>query len=93
MLYGKKEDRDNSPRLTDADRLAAALGLSMAEWFTPNAENYYQRVGKPQIIADITEATKRPAKLTWDKLKKSELAALAERETAGTGWLPKPIRG
>jgi ParB family chromosome partitioning protein len=88
----KKEDRDNCPRLTDADRLAAALGLSMAEWFTPSAENYFQRVGKPQIVADIAEATKRPAKLTWDKLKKSELAALAARETAGTGWLPKPIR-
>jgi len=28
----------------------------------------------------------------WDKLKKSELAALAERETAGRNWLPEPLR-
>jgi ParB family chromosome partitioning protein len=88
----KKEDRDDCPRLADADRLAAALGLNMTEWFTPTAENYFHRVSRPQIISAITEATKRPAKLTWDKLKKSELAALAERETAGTGWLPKPLR-
>lgn len=88
----KKEDRDDSPRLADADRLAAALGLNMTEWFTPTAENYFHRVSRSQIVSAITEATKRPAKVTWDKLKKSELATLAERETAGTGWLPKPLR-
>ena len=88
----KKEDHDDCPRLADADRIALALGLNMTEWFTPTADNYFQRVSRPQIVAAITEATNRPAKHTWDKLKKSELAALAERETAGTGWLPKPIR-
>lgn len=88
----KKEDRNDCPRLADADRLAAALGLNMTEWFTPTAENYFLRVSRPQIISAIVEATRCPRKLSWDKLKKSELAALAERETDETGWLPKPIR-
>ncbi len=88
----KKEDRDDCPRLADADRLAAALGLNMTEWFIPTAENYFLRVSRPQIISAIVEATRCPRKLSWDKLKKSELAALAERETDETGWLPKPIR-
>jgi hypothetical protein len=26
-------------------------------------------------------------------MKKSELAAMAEREASGTGWLPAPLRG
>ena len=29
---------------------------------------------------------------SWAKLKKTELAALAEREIHGTGWLPQPLR-
>jgi hypothetical protein len=29
---------------------------------------------------------------SWAKLKKTELAALAEREIHGTGWLPQSLR-
>lgn len=28
----------------------------------------------------------------WAKMKKADLAALAEREIAGTGWLAAPVR-
>jgi ParB family chromosome partitioning protein len=28
----------------------------------------------------------------WTKMKKPELAALAEKQVAGTGWLPEPLR-
>jgi hypothetical protein len=28
----------------------------------------------------------------WDKAKKADLAAIAERETTGTGWLPELLR-
>jgi ParB family chromosome partitioning protein len=83
---------DESFSLRQANSIAKAIGLDMGAWFTPDAANYFSRVSRPQIIAAITEATKRPAKRSWDKLKKSELAAFAARETAGTGWLPEPIR-
>jgi ParB family transcriptional regulator, chromosome partitioning protein len=69
--------------------LAAALDLDMKQWFTPTAENFFKRVGRPSIVNAIREATGKPSKRSWEKLKKAELAALAERETAGTGWLPK----
>ena len=83
---------DDSFGLRQANSIAKAVGFDMGAWFTPDAENYFSRVSRPQIIAAITEATNRPTKRSWDKLKKSELAALAARETAGTGWLPEPIR-
>jgi ParB family chromosome partitioning protein len=88
----KRDDRPDCELLAGAGRLATALKLNMKEWFYPTAENYFSRVSKQQILADITEATQRPAKHSWDKLKKSELAAVAEREVAGSGWLPKPLR-
>ena len=88
-----KQDRPGCQRLTHANALAAALSLDMAQWFTPTAVNYFTRVGRGAVIAAMAEAKGMPAKRSWDKLKKPALAALAERETAGTGWLPQPLRG
>jgi ParB family chromosome partitioning protein len=33
-----------------------------------------------------------PAAPAWFKMKKTELAALAEREAAQAGWLPAPLQ-
>jgi ParB family chromosome partitioning protein len=79
----------DSRRIAHADALASALNLDMAHWFTPTAENYFGRVGREQIVSAICEAKGTLRKRSWGKLKKSELAALAEREVAGTSWLPK----
>ena len=87
-----KHDRDCIFRIPHANALAAVLNLDMAKWFTPTAENFFSRVGRTTIVAAITEAKGTPAKRSWDKLKKSELAALAEREIAGTGWLPQTLK-
>lgn len=78
--------------VTSEDSLfAKALGLDMRQHFTPTAANYFGRVSKAQVIEALIEAkgTTAPA---WSKAKKSELAAIAERELAGTGWLPLPLR-
>jgi ParB family chromosome partitioning protein len=81
-----------SRRVAYSNGLASALHLDMAQWFTPTAANYFSRVGRTQIVSAICEAKNASSKRSWDKLKKSELAALAERETAGTRWLPQPLR-
>ncbi len=88
----RNSDRPDCERLTHAAGLVTALKLDMREWFTPTATNYFTRVGRPEVVKAITEAKGIPAKRSWDKLKKAELAAFAEREVAGTGWLPEPIR-
>lgn len=88
----RKADRPGSPRLSHAQALGEALRFDFREWFTPTAENYFSRVSRHQVAAAIAEAKAVPAKRSWDKLKKSELALLAEREIAGSGWLPEPVR-
>ena len=87
-----KADRPDSPRLVHASQLAAALHLDMTPWFTPTAENYFNRVGKIQILEALQEARQQPPAPAWGNLKKAELAALAAREIAATGWLPLPLR-
>jgi ParB family chromosome partitioning protein len=87
-----KLDRSDPPRFAHASALAHALNLDMAAWFTPTADNFFSRVGRDTVITALTEAKGMPVKRSSQKLKKSELAALAEREIAGTNWLPKPLR-
>ncbi len=87
-----KADRPDAPRLVHAGQLAAELHLDMTAWFTPTAENYFNRVSKVQILEALQEARQQPPAPAWANLKKAELAALAARETAGTGWLPLTLR-
>ncbi len=87
-----KADRHDAPRLVHAGQLAAVLHLDMTAWFTPTAENYFNRVSKIQILEALQEARQQPPAPAWGNLKKAELAALAARETVATGWLPLPLR-
>jgi ParB family chromosome partitioning protein len=87
-----KGDRPEGKRLTHAKALASSLGLDMKTWFMPDAANYFSRVSKPQIFDALKEGRNQPPAPAWEKLKKAELAALAERELAGKGWLPEILR-
>ena len=87
-----KADKPESDRLKNAAALASALKLDMKPWFTPDAANYFSRVSKPQILDALKEGRQQPNAPAWEKLKKGELAALAERELAGKGWLPELLR-
>ena len=79
-------------RAKHADALAHAIGFDIAAWFAPTAANYFSRISKPQILSALQEAKGVPPAPSWSGMKKAELAALAERETAGRGWLPAPLR-
>lgn len=79
-------------RLAHAAQLGSALSLDMKAWFTPTAANYFSRIAKPQILDALREAKGTPPAPAWEKLKKPDLAVLAERETSGTGWLPALLR-
>lgn len=87
-----KSDRPEGDRLKNAAALASALKLDMKPWFTADAPNYFSRVSKPQILDALKEGRQQPNAPAWEKLKKGELAALAERELAGKGWLPELLR-
>ncbi len=85
-----KNDSDPA-RLQHADALARALSCDMNKWFTPTAENFFLRVPKSKIADALAEAGK-PLANDELKRKKAELAAQAEAQLAGTGWLPEPVR-
>jgi len=87
-----KAAKPNGDRLRNAQALASALKLDMKAWFTTDAANYYSHVAKPQIFAAMKEVRTQPPAPAWEKLKKAELAQLAERELAGKGWLPEVLR-
>jgi ParB family chromosome partitioning protein len=72
--------------------LTEALRLDMAQWYRVTAAGYFGRVSKATILADLAEARQAPNAPSWEKMKKGELADLAERETAKTAWLPALLR-
>jgi len=72
--------------------LSAALGLDMADWYRPTASGYFGRIGKAAIMADLESMRQAPPAPAWLKLKKPELATLAEREAAQRPWLPVPLQ-
>jgi ParB family chromosome partitioning protein len=86
-----KQDAADDHRFRHADRLAKALNFDMAAWFTPTAENYFGKISKTSILEALAEA-KGDIAPAWSKAKKGELAAIAERQLAGTGWLPALLR-
>ena len=87
-----KQERAGCDRLEHAAKLGMALNLDMKAWFTLSSDNYFGRVSRTLILEALTEARKQPVAPAWEKLKKAELSALAEREIAGTGWLPVILR-
>jgi ParB family chromosome partitioning protein len=81
-----KHGGQDANSLRHADDLAEALQLDMRQWFTPTASNFFAKISKQAMLDSIAEAKGTPCAPSWEKLKKAELAALAERHTAGTGW-------
>lgn len=80
-------------RFRQADRLARAVGLDMADaGWTPTIDNYLGRVPKRRILEAVREGrSERHAQLI-DHLKKADMAKEAERLLTDTCWLPEPLR-
>jgi ParB family chromosome partitioning protein len=100
-LY-EKADRYGGPgvsqsgvdrRLSQADRLAHAVGLDMVEaGWKPTVDNYLGRVPKRRILEAVRDGAGERAAQLIDHLKKGEMAKEAERLLGDTGWLAEPLR-
>ena len=75
-----------------ADALAGAVGLDMAEWWSPTGSSYFAQVSKAQISEAVREAVSEEAAAPLAKLKKGEAVAKAETLMAATRWLPEALR-
>jgi ParB family chromosome partitioning protein len=84
--------RPTEPRLAAAHRLAEALALDMADWWQPTAANFFMRVKREQAIEAVVEATGAKDVIALGKLKKSELAAEAEKRLTACRWLPRILK-
>ena len=77
-------------RLDQADRLARAVNLDMAEvGWRPTVDNYLGRVTKTRILEAVREAKGEGATQLIDHLKKSEMAKEAERLLEDTALAPR----
>lgn len=81
----------------EADDIAYALKLDMSDYFVPDVDNYFGRIGKLTIMGHITEVFTRHDKEVpkgWGTLKKDELAKLAVSEIRKLekDWLPADLR-
>jgi ParB family chromosome partitioning protein len=80
-------------RLDQADRLARAVNLDMAEiGWRPKVDNYLGRVTKNRILEAVREAKGEGSAQLIDHLKKTEMAKEAERLLEDSRWLPEPLR-
>jgi ParB family chromosome partitioning protein len=82
----------NRDGAAQANALASALGLDMRSWYRPSAAGYFGRISKAAILNDLADARQAPHAPSWLKMKKAELAGIAEREAESAGWLPAMLR-
>ncbi|MBA2411386.1 MAG: ParB/RepB/Spo0J family partition protein [Burkholderiaceae bacterium] len=73
--------------------LAELLGVDMTKWWSATPETFIGVVPKAllaEAVADVAGKAEGEAVLL---LKKDGAMAAAAKKLAGTGWLPKPLRG
>ena len=76
----------------DANAIADAAGLDIAEWWKPTAEGYLNHVPKAQIIQALKEAGPDLDGGDLAAMKKDALVTTAAPRLAGTRWLPASLR-
>ena len=82
----------NSGVASDANALAKAVGLDMADWWEPTALGFLNHVSKAQIVDALKEAGAELAPGEIGVLKKDALVVKAASQLAGKRWLPLPLR-
>lgn len=73
--------------------LHAILGFDMADHWNAGCDNFLGRIPAALVLQAVTEAKGATAAASLKGLKKDALVAEAAKHLAGTGWLPKPLRG
>ena len=76
----------------EANALADAVALDMADWWEPTAASYLNHVPKSQIVQALKEAGPGMADCGVEAMKKEALVACAAARLAGKRWLPVPLR-
>lgn len=92
VVNAVQHPNDHTQALTHADQLAGALGLDMAEWWTPTRESYLGRVSKSRIVEAVREGVSAKDADAIANMKKDAMVEHAERLLEHRGWLPDQLR-
>lgn len=84
--------RSDEKSASDVDTSAEALGLDLADWWTPTGPSYLTYVPKARILAALADALPPIEVVRFGKMKKAELVEAAERALDGKRWLPTFVR-
>lgn len=76
----------------DADAIARAVGLDMADWWEPTAEGFLNHVSKALIVQALKESGPELARDGVEGMKKDVLVNTAAGRLLGTRWLPAALR-
>jgi ParB family chromosome partitioning protein len=76
----------------DANAIAEAVNLDMADWWEATPQGYLNHVPKAQIVQALKEVGPDLADDGVAALKKDALVAKAQTRLAGKRWLPAPLR-
>ena len=79
-------------RLLQADMLARAISLDMADWWRPTAVGFFDRVTKDQITKAVSEGASPEEARRLKDLKKSQMSERAETLLGESRWIPEPLR-
>ena len=82
----------NSGAAGEANAVAAAVALDMADCWEPTAVGYLNHVSKAQIVQALKEVGPELADDGIGAMKKDVLVAKAASRLAGKRWLPVPLR-
>ena len=69
--------------------IAAMIGCDVSKHWTPD-EAFFNKLRKPALLAALKEMGRKTSGLETSKI--ADLAGLAARQAAKTGWLPEPLR-
>lgn len=81
---------DNANSVAEYQAIGSYVGLDINEYWKPTASSYFSRLGKPYLIELITE--KDPQAEGLSKMKRGDLAQVAERLYKDSGWTPDFMR-
>ena len=73
--------------------LAAQFDVDMATWWAPTADAFVSLVPKALLAEAVVDVAGKAEGEVLLSLKKDAAMAEAAKKLAGTGWLPKPLRG
>lgn len=73
--------------------LAEVFNVNMQTWWEATPASYLELVPKVLLAEAVADVTGKPAGESVLAMKKDGAMAEAAKRLAGTGWLPKPLRG